>query len=185
MDIKYTHKMPLIPEGWHIEMALVAGELIDCEITRTWAHDDKDPDAPYLLMFLVKDGTVLKDALSAASVEYLQTEDGKQKFMGCSDRSDIEDGGYETTPFTWKKAWDNIPDDILHAHGIMRLPENTLTVHEICTDEKAACYSDAWGPLYQGDEEKEWADSYGFEPNNESCHGDCGSCPYGSCMKLN
>lgn len=169
--------------GWHIELALVSGELADLVMDRPWAHEPKDETAPHLLKFLVKDGISLKTAFADAAREYLRTEEGKEKFCGRSDLREIEDFGYETEPFTWKDAHENIPDAILSAHGLARLADE-IPVHQACTDEALVSYKDAWGPLYQGDEEEKWASGQGFRPANEDCNGDCGECPYRGCAKL-
>lgn len=137
----------------HLELVLVSGEVMDEH--RSWPVEPKDKNAPYLFQFLVRDGTDLPEAMRAAAADYLRTEDGRAAWYGRNDDGLAELDGADYEPFSPKAFWDEVPDDILSAHGLVRLSGGAAApVAEFCTDAPVARFSDTWDG-YRSDFEKE------------------------------
>lgn len=135
--------MILVPEGMHLELVLVAGEVADEH--RSWPVMPKDEDAPYVYQLLVRDGTDLEDAMRDAAVEYLRSEAGRGKYYGKNDDGMAELDGEDYEPFGPKEFWRDVPDDVLERHGLRRLGDDAgAPVHGFCTDGPVAKYADAW-----------------------------------------
>lgn len=130
-------------QGMHLEIILLDGEMLDEQ--RSWPAEPKDENAPYVLQLMVRDGIVLMDALEAAAIEYLNTDDGRGKYYGNNDDelAQLEDEDYE--PFTMLSLWNDVPDDILEKHGIRRLKDSAAApLTSMCVDAPLAKFSDAW-----------------------------------------
>lgn len=143
-------------KNMHLELVLVSGEVMDEH--RSWPVEPKDGNAPYLFQFLVQDGTDVSQAMKAAAEDYLKTDAGRAAWYGRNDDSLAELDGEDYEPFSPKSFWDEVPDAVLAAHGLVRLSGDAAApVAEFCTDAPVARFSDAW-ENYQSDFEKEHYD---------------------------
>lgn len=130
-------------DDMHLEIILLDGEVMDEH--RSWPTEPKDENAPYVFQLMVRNGTILMDALEAAAIEYLNTDEGHQKYYGNNDdeRAQLEDEDYE--PFTMLSLWNDVPEDILEKHGIRLLKDRAAApLTSLYVDGPLAKFSDAW-----------------------------------------
>lgn len=130
-------------DNMHLEIILLDGEVMD--ENRLWPAEPHDENAPYVFQLMLRDGAVLMDALEAAAIEYLNTDEGRGKYYGRNDdeRAQLEDEDYE--PFTMLSLWNDVPEDILEKHGIQLLKDRAAApLTSLYVDGPIAKFSDAW-----------------------------------------
>lgn len=130
-------------KAMHLELLMVNGEVRD--EFRVEPVEPKDENAPYILQFLVENGTDLAEAMKAAAIEYLNTPEGREAWYGKNDEVMAELDGEDYEPLAPKVFYDTVPDGILERHGLKRLTgTEAVPVSFMQVDEPVAKFSDAW-----------------------------------------